>query len=52
MSYLSETLKSAGLSIDMAANTPQGGMVMAEDSGKNRLLMITAISSTKAPTSA
>jgi hypothetical protein len=29
----------------MATNTPQGGMGMAEDSGKARLLMIAASSS-------
>ena len=45
MSYYQDQLKSAGFSINMATNTPQGGMVMAEDSGKNRSLMITASSS-------
>jgi hypothetical protein len=45
MSYYQDQLKSGGFSINMATNTPQGGMVMAEDSGKNRSLMITASSS-------
>jgi hypothetical protein len=47
MSYYQEQLKSAGFSINMATNTPQGGMVMAEDSGKTRTLMITASSSSE-----
>jgi hypothetical protein len=45
MSYYQDQLKSGGFSINMATNTPQGGMVMAEESGKNRSLMITASSS-------
>ena len=45
MSYYQDQLKSSGFSINMATNTPQGGMVMAEDSGKTRRLMITASSS-------
>ncbi len=45
MSYYQDQLKSSGFSINMATNTPQGGMVMAEDSGKTRSLMITASSS-------
>lgn len=45
MSYYQDQLKSGGFSINMATNTPQGGMVMAEDSGKTRSLMITASSS-------
>lgn len=45
MSYYQDQLKSGGFSINMATNTPQGGMVMAEDSGKTRTLMITASSS-------
>jgi hypothetical protein len=45
MSYYQDQLKSSGFSINMATNTPQGGMVMAEDSGKTRTLMITASSS-------
>ena len=45
MSYYQDQLKSSGFSINMATNTPQGGMVMAEDSGKARSLMITASSS-------
>lgn len=47
MAYYQEQLKSGGFSINMATNTPQGGMVMAEDSGKNRSLMITASSSSE-----
>jgi len=45
MSYYQDQLKSSGFSINMATNTPQGGMVMAEDSGKTRSLMVTASSS-------
>ena len=45
MSYYQDQLKSAGFSINMATNTPQGGMIMAEDGGKTRSLMITASSS-------
>ena len=45
MSYYQDQLKSSGFSINMATNTPQGGMVMAEDSGKTHSLMITASSS-------
>jgi hypothetical protein len=45
MSYYQDQLKSGGFSINMATNTPQGGMVMAQDSGKTRSLMITASSS-------
>ena len=45
MSYYQDQLKSGGFSINMATNTPQGGMVMAEDSGKTHTLMITASSS-------
>ncbi len=45
MSYYQDQLKSSGFSINMATNTPQGGMVMAEDSGKSRSLMITASTS-------
>ena len=41
MSYYQDQLKSGGFNINMATNTPQGGMVMAEDSGKTRSLMIT-----------
>ena len=47
MSYYQDQLKSGGFSINMATNTPQGGMVMAEDSGKNRSLMMTASSSSE-----
>jgi hypothetical protein len=47
MSYYQDQLKSGGFSINMATNTPQGGMVMAEDSGKTRSLMITASSSSE-----
>jgi hypothetical protein len=42
MSYYQDQLKSVGFSINMATNTPQGGMVMAEDSGKTRSVMLTA----------
>ena len=45
MSYYQDQLKSGGFTINMATNTPQGGMVMAEDSGKTRSLMVTASSS-------
>jgi len=45
MSYYQDQLKSAGFSINMATNTPQGGMVIAQDSGKSHSLMITANSS-------
>jgi hypothetical protein len=45
MSYYQDQLKSGGFSINMATNTPQGGMLMAEDSGKTRSLMITASTS-------
>jgi hypothetical protein len=45
MAYYQDQLKSGGFSINMATNTPQGGIVMAEDSGKSRSLMITASSS-------
>jgi hypothetical protein len=45
MAYYQDQLKSAGFTINMATNTPQGGMVMAEDSGKSHSLMITASSS-------
>jgi hypothetical protein len=45
MSYYQDQLKSSGFSINMATNTPQGGMVMAEDIGKTHSLMITASSS-------
>jgi len=47
MSYYQDQLKSSGFSINMATNTPQGGMVMAEDSAKTRSLMITASSSSE-----
>jgi hypothetical protein len=45
MSYYQDQLKSSGFTINMATNTPQGGMVMAEDGGKTRTLMITASTS-------
>ncbi len=47
MSYYQDQLKSGGFSINMATNTPQGGMVMAEDGGKTRSLMITASTSSE-----
>jgi hypothetical protein len=45
MSYYQDQLKSGGFTINVATNTPQGGMVMAEDGGKSHSLMITASSS-------
>lgn len=47
MSYYQDQLKSSGFTINMATNTPQGGMVMAEDSGKTRTLMVTANTSSE-----
>jgi hypothetical protein len=41
MSYYQDQLKAGGFTINMITNTPQGGMVMAEESGKNRTLMLT-----------
>ena len=45
LSYYQDQLKSGGFSINMATNTPQGGMVMAEDAGKTRSLMLTVSAS-------
>jgi len=41
MSYYQDQLKAGGFSINMTTNTPQGGMVMAEDGGKTRSVMLT-----------
>lgn len=41
MSYYQDQLKSGGFNITMTTNTPQGGMVMAEDGGKTRSVMLT-----------
>ena len=41
MTYYQDQLKAGGFAINMATNTPQGGMVMAEDSGKTRSVMLT-----------
>ena len=41
MSYYQDQLKSGGFNITMTTNTPQGGMVMAEDGGKTRSVVLT-----------
>ena len=41
MSYYQDQLKSGGFTINMTTNTPQGGLVMAEDGGKTRSVMLT-----------
>jgi hypothetical protein len=41
MTYYQDQLKAAGFAINMATTTPQGGMVMAEDGGKTRSVMLT-----------
>jgi uncharacterized protein YmfQ (DUF2313 family) len=41
MSYYQDQLKSAGFSITLTTSGEQGGMVMAEDGGKTRTLMLT-----------
>ena len=41
MSYYQDQLKSGGFNITMTTNTPQGGMVMAEDGSKTRSVMLT-----------
>ena len=41
ISYYQDQLKSGGFNITMATNTPQGGMLMAEDSGKTRSVILT-----------
>jgi hypothetical protein len=41
MSYYQDQLKAGGFTINMTTNTPQGGMVMAEDGGKTRSVMLT-----------
>jgi hypothetical protein len=45
MTYYQDQLKSGGFAINMATTTPQGGMVMAEDSGKTHTVMMTVGSS-------
>jgi hypothetical protein len=46
MSYYQDQLKAGGFTINMTTNTPEGGMVMAEDGGKTRTLMLTVSGST------
>jgi hypothetical protein len=41
MSYYQDQLKAGGFTINMSTAGPQGGMVMAEDSGKTRSVMLT-----------
>jgi hypothetical protein len=41
ISYYQDQLKAGGFTINMTTNTPQGGMVMAEDGGKTKTLMLT-----------
>ncbi len=41
MSYYQDQLKAGGFTINMSTTSPQGGMVMAEDSGKTRSVMLT-----------
>ena len=41
MSYYQDQLKAAGFTVNMATTTPQGGMVMAEDAGKTRTVILT-----------
>jgi hypothetical protein len=41
MTYYQDQLKASGFAINMATTTPQGGMVMAEDSGKAHSVMLT-----------
>ena len=41
MSYYQDQLKAGGFTINLTTNTPQGGMVMAEDGGKTRSVMLT-----------
>ena len=41
MTYYQDQLKGAGFAINMSTTTPQGGMVMAEDGGKTRSVMLT-----------
>jgi hypothetical protein len=41
MTYYQDQLKAGGFAINMATTTPQGGIVMAEDSGKTHSVMLT-----------
>jgi hypothetical protein len=41
MAYYQDQLKAGGFAISMATTTPQGGIVMAEDSGKIHTVMLT-----------
>jgi hypothetical protein len=41
MAYFQDQLKAGGFTINMTTAGPQGGMVMAEDSGKARSVMLT-----------
>jgi len=45
MSYYQDQLKSGGFTITMTTNTPQGGLVMAQDGGKTRSVMLTVSTS-------
>ncbi len=40
-SYYQDQFKSGGFNITMTTNTPQGGMLMAEDGGKTRSVILT-----------
>jgi hypothetical protein len=42
LEYYQNQLKAAGFTISMASNTPDGGLVISEDSAKKRTLTITA----------
>lgn len=39
--YYSDQLKTAGFTINMTTNTPEGGMVQATDEGKKRTIIVT-----------
>jgi hypothetical protein len=41
MAYYQDQLKAGGFAINMSTTTPQGGMVMAQDGGKTRSVMLT-----------
>jgi hypothetical protein len=45
ISYYQDQLKSGGFNITMTTNAPQGGIVMAEDSGKTRTVAVTVSAS-------
>ena len=47
ISYYQDQLKAGGFTINMTTNTPQGGLVMAEDGGKTRSVMLTVSSSSE-----